>query len=103
VPITLRPSLPVPKPLDVRVRRDGDDLVVTWHTASPARRTTFAVYASDRGDEVPLAFGRARGRGRRSFSVRLRDAARARRVMVVASGESDRRPRHVTVSGDWRA
>src|SRR5262249_51975534 len=43
VPVTLRHSPPVPKPLEVTVRRDGKDLVVRWRTAFAAPKVTFDV------------------------------------------------------------
>jgi hypothetical protein len=48
VPRTLRPSPPVPKPLGVRVRRDGDDLVVRWRTSFGARHVVFFISATRR-------------------------------------------------------
>jgi hypothetical protein len=96
VPVTWRRSLPVPKPLDLRVKKDGGDLIVTWRTAFAARRTLFAVRADGKG-VLPLASKGVNGAGKRSFRVRLKDAAQARRVGVIAYGESDRRPRTASV------
>ena len=96
VPVTLRRSLPVPKPLGLRASKDGHDLIVTWHTSFGARRTAFIVRAGG-DDVVPLASKYVNAAGRRSFRVRLKHAARARRVSVTAFGESDRRSRIATV------
>jgi hypothetical protein len=96
VPVTLRRSLPVPKPLDLRVKRDGRDLIVTWRTAFAARRTLFRAAAEGKGI-LTLASEGVDGAGKRAFRVRLKDAAQARRVSVTAYGESDREPRTATV------
>ena len=92
VPVRLRTPPPLPAPLGVRARLSGDDVIVTWHTAFPARRTTFLVDAGDQLETRAVA-----GRGRRSFRVTLHSAAKARRVTVQASGGSDQRPRGKTV------
>jgi hypothetical protein len=97
VPVVRRAAPPVPPPLDVRARRSGHDVIVTWRTAIPARHITFGVGAVDR-DSLPLAGRSVLGRGRRAFRVRLRRAAAAaRRVIVSASGPGGRQSRRVTV------
>jgi hypothetical protein len=96
VPVTIRPSPPVPEPLDVRARRDGADLVVSWRTAFPARHTRFLISANGKG-VPPLASRGLDGRGRRSFRVRLKGAARARSVSVFAYTGSDQEPQRTTV------
>jgi len=95
VPLRVRPSPPLPPLLDVRVRRSGDDLVVTWRTSFVARRAVFDVVAV--GSDDVLATRDVRPRGRRSFRVTLRGAAAAHRVIVTAFGGSDVPPRHKTV------
>ena len=94
VPVTLRREPPVPKPLDVHVKKDGHDLIVTWRTAFAARRITFAVAAFEGG--TPLDSRSAAGAGKRAFRVRLAKAAHADQVIVSAfgaSGQSDREAR----------
>jgi hypothetical protein len=96
VPVTRRPSPPVPMPLDLRVKKDGRDLIVSWRTAFAAQHTMFAVSAEGDGG-LSLPGAGVNGNGKRSFRVRLKDAARARRVEVTAFGAGDRRPRTATV------
>jgi hypothetical protein len=85
VPLTLRTPPPVPTPLGVRARRSGDDLIVSWHTAFPARRVTFAAFAYGRTSGRP-AYADVKGRGRTRFRIRLRGARAATAVYVTASG-----------------
>jgi hypothetical protein len=70
-----RRSLPVPPPLDLRARRRGNAIVVTWRTAFPARRAYYYV-AGRRTRRAqpsdPGAVDLVDGNGRRRFSVRLR-------------------------------
>ena len=66
---------PVPKPTGVRARRRGDEIVVSWTTPFPARRTSFVAYGhlSPDADAVPTtdpAF--VEGKARRRFRVRTR-------------------------------
>jgi hypothetical protein len=96
VPVTMLRSPPVPQPEAVQVRRDGKDLVVSWRTAFAARRVTFSIVAFD-AHKRPSATADRSGRGRRSFSVRLRGAAGARNVRIYAFGGSDQKPRVSTL------
>jgi hypothetical protein len=89
VRVARRPELPVRAPRDVRVRRRGDSIVVTWRTAGPARRQTFFVFGSaSRDDDDPElgAYAVRHGRGRRHFAVRLEAADGLRWVTVLAEG-----------------
>jgi len=82
-----RPVPPLRQPSAVRARRAGDDVIVTWRTAGPARRMTFVASTSRSRRAMPgLAAPTAqrRGRGRRSFELILRDAGHARWVQLVA-------------------
>jgi hypothetical protein len=73
-----RPPFPVPAPLDVRVVRRGRSIVVSWRTASPARRAYYGVIGlrlrrlTVASLSDPGAFGSVQGRGRTRFTVRLR-------------------------------
>jgi hypothetical protein len=89
----------VPEPVDVRGRRSGDEIIVTWRTPFPARRTGFAVYGhTRRGDESPSATESAvvNGKGRQRFHARLRirPGRNARYVSVEASSSEFSRQRH---------
>jgi hypothetical protein len=71
VPVTPRPPFPTPKPLDVRVTRRGRSLIITWHTAEPARRALFGLVMWDRsrGFVNDLGRGSLEGRGRTRFRL----------------------------------
>jgi hypothetical protein len=91
VRVITRPPLPVPETLDVRVRRRGRTIAVSWRAASPARRTYYLVEGrrrrGGRFDVTDLGTIRVRrGRGRTSFHARLRPRrpARVRWVAVTA-------------------
>jgi hypothetical protein len=94
---------PVPEPVDVRTRRAGGDVIVSWRTAFPARRTQFAVYGTNQGrprSPTDVTFATVAGRGRTSFRVRLRHkpGLRVNRVTVTAfSTEFGGRPKDVVV------
>jgi hypothetical protein len=77
VPVSFKPSVPVPRLLDVHAERDGDDLVVTWRTSFPARRVRFAVAAGETLVGVP-------GAGRRRFRARIRGEG-GQKQFVIAS------------------
>jgi hypothetical protein len=87
----------------VRTRREGGDVVVTWRTEFPARRTRFVVTGTERRrlrypDDI--AYASADGRQRTSFRVRLphRRGLRVNWVTVTAaSTEYGGRPRDVVV------
>jgi hypothetical protein len=96
---------PLAEPENVRARRSGDDVVVTWRTAIPARRASFLVYgASTRRPNIdsraPIEF--VEGRGRRRFRQRLMATAgfRIREVTISAFPQDppfDRGQREVVV------
>jgi hypothetical protein len=95
-PLTLRPRLrrlpppPLPRVLDVRARRHGNAIHVTWRTSFPAREVGFQVWSEPLGDQSD--FAQRDGRGHIHFSVTLRpgDPARVRRVAVeIQSNEQD--------------
>jgi hypothetical protein len=68
-----KPLRPLPEILTVQAVRRGRTVVVTWQTARPARRVSFEVRGRlSGGDRFPVSLESARGRGRRSFRVRLR-------------------------------
>ncbi len=96
VPVTVGRSPPVPALLDVRARRDGKDLVVTWRTASAARDVGFSVAAFGAA-QAPLATAFRSGGAALAYRVRMRGAARARKVILTAFGGFDRTPRQTTV------
>jgi hypothetical protein len=84
------PSPPVPHLLDVRARRARGGIVdVRWRTDGPALDAGFAVYGTrtpDLDDDRDASVGSAAGgTRRRSFHVRLRDAARVRYVTVLVA------------------
>jgi hypothetical protein len=72
--VVRRPAPPVAAPLGVETQRRGRLIVVTWHTAFPARRMFFYVVArrtrAISGD--PSGAKAIRGRGRSRFRVRMR-------------------------------
>jgi hypothetical protein len=96
------PAPPLPRLLDVRARRAANGVVdVRWRTDGPALDAYFVVAGtrtrgleSDREPKVGTAAGGAR---RRSFHVRLKDAASVRYVHVIVAqpygGGGDRRVR----------
>jgi hypothetical protein len=75
--VVRRPALPVPAPLDVRAVRRGGSIVVSWRTASPARRASYTVIGQRRRRlsvetlRDPGLFDYVEGRGRTRFTVRL--------------------------------
>jgi hypothetical protein len=80
------PPPPFAPPLGVRARRTrAGRVIVTWHTAIPARRVVYLVEARPLGPDLTLerlAF--RRGRGRHSFRVVLKPRRPVRRVVVRA-------------------
>ena len=101
VRIIQRPAPPVPVPLDVEARRDGRSVVVTWRTAFPARRCTFAVFAAPtrRAERDVAGIEAVRGRGRTRFRTRLQseDGRPLRWVSILAIGEGNAAPKPVRV------
>ncbi|WP_028067144.1 hypothetical protein [Solirubrobacter soli] len=78
-----------PRVLGLTLARDGDDLLVRWHTAKPARPRDYFVIAVDDQDET-VGVGNPTGRARRtSFSVRIRKPTGAVRVDVYSIAEND--------------
>jgi hypothetical protein len=102
--VRARRALPIPRPTDVRARRDGDDaIIVTWRTATPARRTHFIVEPRrarrGRPNFTDLLASKARfGRGRTRFRVQLRpDQPEAIRwVRLTAASPDDQTDRYNT-------
>jgi hypothetical protein len=106
--VVARPALPVPALGDVRAVRRGRSIVVTWHTASAARRVYFLVYAQH-GRRLTSASFRdrkairlVRGRGRTRFRVRLhpQHPDRIRFVRIDASSIDGRGGHHIVVPVD---
>jgi hypothetical protein len=92
-PLTLHPRLsqvappPLPRVLDVRARRHGNAIHVTWRTSIPARGVSFVVWSQSANNPE---FGAERaGHGHIHFSVTLhpRDAAHVRRVGVAMQSD----------------
>lgn len=94
VRVDRRPPLPLWPPLDVRAERRGDEIVVRWRTAGPARRMIFYVLGQRTRSDQSIVFSATTvrsGRGRERFSVRLRpDRPRRVRWVVVRAGSFDR-------------
>ncbi|WP_037494736.1 hypothetical protein [Solirubrobacter soli] len=92
------PDTPLPKVLGATARRDGDEVVVSWRTDRPAKRSNFAVFGvKDRDDTFDVVgYGDTRGSGR-SFHVRLRGAGEARYVHIVTGAEGTRKSHTTTV------
>jgi hypothetical protein len=90
-----KPAPALPRVLDLRARRRGDRIVVTWRTDRPARRAYFNVFAASDGHSPPRhLLGAARGtRGlahlrhvaviRPDGGTTARDLRRARWAFVV--------------------
>jgi hypothetical protein len=96
------PAPPFPRIVNPRVERGpGGDVDVRWSTDLPARDVYFIVYGSHgrsyRADP-DLKVRAAIGRGRRTFHVRLRDAARVRYVRLGVQQIAGRRTRSVTLN-----
>lgn len=81
----------VPRILDARARRVGDDIVVRWRTDGPVRDAYFLVFGmKGRGRESGVvAAGAPKRLTGRTFSVRLRDARAARYVELDLAPLSD--------------
>jgi hypothetical protein len=93
-----RRTLPVPPPLGARAVRRGRSILVSWHTAFPARQVRFVVVPTARKAFSDLgAYAFVNGRGRTRFRVRLRpkrpDAVR--RLVLSASDRENRHGRSV--------
>jgi hypothetical protein len=93
-----RPTPPVPAPLGVRARRSGRSIVVTWHTAFPARQTIFSVVVG-RSRQRPSGTEVVRGHGRTHFRARVRPrgAGPIRLAWIAAFGLSGGRTPPITV------
>ena len=96
------PAPPFPRLLNVRVRREANGVVdVRWSTDVPARDVYFIVYGShgrSYRSDPDLKIRAAFGRGRRTFHLRLRDAARVHYVRLGVRQIAGRRARSVTLS-----
>jgi hypothetical protein len=87
--LTLHPVLrrlpppPIPRVLQLRARRHGDAIHVTWRTSIPARSLDF--YVLTRPIDLTSGFAERAGHGRTRFSATLhpQDAAHVRSVTVV--------------------
>jgi hypothetical protein len=92
------PDTPLPKVLGAVARRDGNDIVVTWRSDRPAKRSNFGVYAvKDRGDVIDtIGYGEPRGSGR-SFHARVQDNGDARYVNIVTAAKGTRKTHTTTV------
>ena len=93
---------PVPEPVGVDARREGNEVVVSWRTDFPARRTSFTVFGlNGRGEEAGVAAepGFVEGKGRTRFRVRLPilRGRRVRYVTVHASSTEYSREQHTAV------
>jgi hypothetical protein len=90
------PKFP-PRVLGLTVTRDGDDLLVRWRTAQPARPRSYVAYALD-DDGAPVGAGDPKGTSRRTrFALRIRDARDAETVTVFAVAENVDKTRRTTV------
>jgi hypothetical protein len=99
VPVDLRrkPLRPLPQVLNVRAVKRGGAVVVTWQTAAPARRVSFRVRGRlSRRDRFPVVEDSVRGRGRRSFRLRLslREVRELGDIKVIAVSVVRDRPPH---------
>jgi hypothetical protein len=97
-----RPPPPLLRPLDVRARRRGDRIVVSWRTAGPARRMQFAAFGQRTRKLRTIETSAAdlvAGRGRTRFTARLHPdrPARVRWVTVHAASRDRQGARSVTV------
>src|SRR4029079_5612721 len=91
-----RPGAPLPRVRDVRVRRDGDDVVVTWRTQRATEKENFIAYAGVEPRGNALGAAEATGSGRR-FRTTIRNVASARYVTVVAGSDHTGLTRRTTV------
>jgi hypothetical protein len=99
VPVDLRrkPLRPLPRVVNVRAVRRGGAVVVTWQTATPARRVSFRVKGRlSRRDRFPVVEESLQGRGRRSFRLRLplREVRELGDVTAIALSVVRDRPPH---------
>jgi hypothetical protein len=85
-----------PRVLGLAVTRDGDDVVVRWRTAKPARPGGYTVMAFD-DDGDPVGSANPSGKARTSFGVRIRNARKAATVTVYAIAEHVEKYRRTTV------
>jgi hypothetical protein len=96
------PAPPFPRIVNARVKRGPGGVVdVRWSTDLRARDVYFIVYGSHNRSyrsDPDLKVRAAFGRGRRTFHVRLRDAARVRYVRLGVQQIAGRRGRSVTLS-----
>ena len=96
VRVRRRPGAPLPRVRDVRVRRDGDDVVVTWRTQRATEKENFIAYAGVEPRGNALGAAEATGSGRR-FRTTIRNVASARYVTVVAGSDDTGLTRRTTV------
>jgi hypothetical protein len=99
VPVDLRrkPLRPLPRVVNVRAVRRGGAVVVTWQTATPARRVSFRVKGRlSRRDRFPIVEESVHGRGRRRFRLRLplREVRELGEIRVIALSVVRDRPPH---------
>jgi hypothetical protein len=94
IEVLRRPPLPLRRPLDVRARRRGEEIVVRWRTAGPARRMYFSVLGRRTLRPAGIDFSATQyrnGRGRARFVARLRpDRPRRVRWVAIVAGSYDR-------------
>ncbi len=92
VKVIRRQPLPVPPPLGVKARRRGSAIVISWHTASPARRAIYIVAAWRSRDQAGgfdrTRFGSTHGRARTRFTVRLHPRRPGLLHWVTVQGDS---------------
>lgn len=95
VPLRRLPAPRLPRVLDLRARRSGDDLLVRWRLDGPLRGATVWVYGSRTrrldDDENPI-YATARRVGGRAYGARLKRAGRVRYVHVAVLSRVP--PRH---------
>jgi hypothetical protein len=89
--VTLRRARVVlpPVPLGLTAVRDGDEIVVRWHTAKPASPRGYFVLGYDDDDEA-VTGNDIRGSAKRtSFVTRLSDARRKAKTVTVIRADED--------------
>jgi len=99
VTVTLQrpPSRPVPHVLNLRARRRGNAIDVTWRTDIPAKPDDFLVSGAATRSGLPLALAVSDAEGRsRRFRFRLRPAEGVKFVSVAIATETLRIVRRAT-------
>jgi hypothetical protein len=97
VDLRRKPLRPLPQVLNVRAVKRAGAVVVTWQTATPARRVSFRVRGRlSRRDRFPVVEDSVEGRGRRSFRLRLplREVRELGDIKVIAVSVVRNRPPH---------